>query len=123
MPPISLEIRVETGGASPANGVLETYATGPRMAKALVVLMAGIGGGIALVVVPILHLVTTWALPLAGILACVSILRTGSRVHSIAGTCPGCNETLHLAGGRASFPLREDCPACRRPLFIDSVEA
>jgi hypothetical protein len=122
MPPISLRLRLETGDTAAATGVFETYDTAPRVAKALGVLLAGVGAGAALVVVPILHLVTTWALPLAGLLACLRIWRTHARVHSISGACPGCQEPLRLEGGRAAFPLREDCPACHRPLFIDSTE-
>jgi hypothetical protein len=123
MPPISLRLRVETGETAAATGVFESYATGPRVAKSLGILLAGIGAGAALVVVPILHLVTTWALPLAGILGCLRIWRTHARVHSISGACPGCQEALQLEGGRAAFPLRVDCPACHRPLFIDAAEA
>ena len=101
-----------------AHGLWGEYSSTGRICKAFLCLLGGLGLGAILIVVPILHLITTWALPLGGLLWAVHILRTEATIREIDGTCPVCGVALRLEGGRAVFPLRESCPDCRRPLMV-----
>ena len=76
----------------------------------------------ALIVVPIVHLFSTWALPLAGILGARNAIKTTKRVSHVTGQCPACKGKLLLAGGRAVFPLRDACEHCSRPLILNLVD-
>ena len=118
MPPMPLKLQAESGAVSQAQGVWMEYSPAGRFCKAMLCLVGGVGLGAVLIVVPILHLITTWALPLVGVLGAIHILRTEATVREISGTCPACGVALHLQGGRAAFPMRESCPDCRRPLTV-----
>ena len=118
MPLVDLGIRDEAGARAPGRGQLTTYSDSARFRRAALFLGAGILGGAMFIVVPILHLFTTWALPLAGLLAAVHAVRTRGTVTDIRGACPACETEITLEGGRAEFPLRDACTNCHRPLLI-----
>ena len=111
-------VKAETGETSVGEGRFTTYPTGIRLLSALIWLGGGFGGALLLIVVPVLHLITTWALPMAGLLGAWTSLRTSARVSHVTGRCPVCKGKLLLAGGRAIFPMRDKCEHCSRPLLI-----
>ena len=115
---VEVEIRTDTGTSSKAIGQQENYSDGSRYGRAAAFLCAGIVGGAIFIVVPILHLFTTWALPLTGLIACIHTLRTRGVLKNITGNCPACDSAISLEGGRAEFPIRDACPNCLRPLLI-----
>ncbi len=119
MKELALVLQAETGAQTEGTASIEHFSTPLRWVKATIFLFGGIGLGAALIVVPILHLVTTWALPLAGLIACISALRTRARLGDIQASCPGCKASFSHNGGRAVFPMRIDCPDCRRPISIE----
>lgn len=121
MSKLLLELKTETGSVRQATATIVHFSASQRFGKAALFLVGGVGLGAALIVVPILHLITTWALPLAGTIGCVNTLRTRSRLRDIDGVCPACENTLQHKGGRAVFPMRIDCPDCRRPLSIEPM--
>ena len=118
MKELTLDFRAETGAVTDGSATIEHFSTPLRWVRATIFLVGGIGLGALLLVVPILHLITTWALPLAGAIACVGALRTRARLSNIQGSCPGCEAPFTHNGGRAVFPMRIDCPSCRRPISI-----
>jgi len=120
---IALTVSTETGASCPARGRLLVYPQGLRTVVALIWLAVGFGGALALIVVPIVHLISTWALPLIGILCAINALKTHARVSHVEGECPGCGGKLLLAGGRAVFPVRDACEHCSRPLLLSPAEA
>jgi len=111
-------VKAETGQSAEVQGRFTTYPQGMRIVSALIWLGIGFGGALAFIVVPVLHLLTTWALPLAGLMGAWNSLRTVSRVSHLTGRCPVCQGKLLLAGGRAIFPVRDQCEHCSRPLLI-----
>jgi hypothetical protein len=119
--PIALTVSTETGATGPANGRLLVYPQSLRTVVAIIWLVVGFGGAAVLIVVPVVHLFSTWALPLAGILGAVNALKTHARVKHVEGLCPGCNGKLLLEGGRAIFPVRDACEHCGRPLILNRV--
>ena len=116
---LTLLLRAETGAVTQGSATIEHFSTPLRWVRGTIFLVGGFGLGAALIVVPILHLITTWALPLAGAIACVGALRTRARLENIQGCCPGCEASFSHNGGRAVFPIRIDCPDCRRPISIE----
>jgi uncharacterized membrane protein len=116
---LNLTVSTETGATGPAVGRLILYPRGLRVLVALIWLLIGFGGAAALIVVPVVHLFSTWALPLAGILGAINTVKTAQRVSHVTGNCPACQGKLLLAGGRAKFPMRESCEHCSRPLILN----
>lgn len=124
MNPIStlkFTVSTETGASGPAEGRLIVYPRGLRVLVAMIWLLVGFGGAAALIVVPVVHLFSTWILPLAGILGAINTVKTAKRVSHVTGACPACQGRLLLAGGRAEFPMRESCEHCSRPLILNRV--
>ncbi|GEM_PF-6185232 len=119
---IHLSIQTEGGDARPGTGTFTAIDDTARIGKSVAWLVGGFVGAALCIVVPILHLITTWALPLAGIVAFVVTLRTRSTLTDIAGSCPGCGADIALRGGQATFPLRDACPECHRPLLVHRTE-
>lgn len=115
---LSLTISTETGARCPAVGRLVVYPQGLRILVALIWLLLGFGGAASLIVVPVVHLFTTWALPVAALIGAYNTLKTDARVSHVTGQCPACDGKLLLAGGRAVFPFQESCEHCGRPLIL-----
>jgi hypothetical protein len=119
---LHLTVSTETGATGPGVGRLVSYPQGLRILVASIWLIVGFGGAAALIVVPIVHLFSTWALPLAGILGARNAIKTTKRVSHVTGQCPACKGKLLLAGGRAVFPLRDACEHCSRPLILNLAD-
>ena len=116
---------VQAGGAAPPEQAgqpgtarLVRFSAATRAGWATGYVLAGLLGGAAFVIVPILHLCTTWALPLLGILAGVRAWLTQVALREVEGSCPACGEAIRLTGGNGLGPHRDDCPRCRRPLEV-----
>ncbi len=92
------------------------YGATSRRLRAAGLIAAGFLGGTACIIVPVLHLVTTWALPLLGIWLGLRALRIPVKVLDVRGRCPGCGEPLELFGGEPSDP--RTCPGCGRALEL-----
>jgi len=116
---VPLQIRTETGAQGSATGRYTVYPTSVRLVAALLWLAGGFGLGFLLFPVPIVHLISTWACPLAGILGAVNAVKTHAKISYVEGRCPACNGKLLMAGGRAVFPVRDSCEHCGRPILIE----
>jgi predicted RNA-binding Zn-ribbon protein involved in translation (DUF1610 family) len=97
-------------------GTADITRTSPAIRKtwAFVVLVVGFAAGAVSVLIPILHLFSTWILPLAAILVAREIWRREFSITSLQGDCPNCGSRI-TRGGRAmhNSPWQEcpDCPA------------
>ncbi len=111
-------LRIDTGAITQATGTLTVYEPGPRTAKAIGLALGGfIAAGICLFV-PLLHLITTWLLPILGLWAAWNGWRTQESYTSVEGACPACAAAISLDGGRVADPMWDQCPACKRPVQI-----
>lgn len=68
--------------------------------------------------IPIVHLVTTWALPLLGIVLARGALRRKVAVYDAQGACPSCGETVRLPGGDLEDPSWQICLRCGAPIRV-----
>ena len=83
--------------------------------------MWAVGGlvlGTACILIPVVHLVTTWALPLLGIVMAVRTMKRTTHVVQPAGRCPNCDEPITLAGGGIDDAMWQVCPNCRAQLTV-----
>jgi ribosomal protein S27AE len=113
-----VQLRNEAGATQPATGQWAEHAASERGLKAAVF---GVGGFLAaapLILIPVLHLITTWLLPLLGIVAAVGAWRTSARLTRVRGDCPSCSESIQLDGGRFTAAMHDSCPACSRLVFM-----
>jgi len=113
-----LSLRAQDGRTAPAAAVIDEYPSGVRLATAVAFFAGGFMGAAACIIVPILHLVTTWALPLAGILMGLRTLRIEHRLGSITGTCPLCEQRITLRGGPVKASNWRVCPSCRKDVEV-----
>lgn len=114
----AVTLRAESGATSTGSAALRRFDNKTRIGKAVGFLLAGFVGAILFLPVIGVHLFTTWAFPLAGIIACVSTLRTRSSLTAIEGPCPACDASIELGGGRITDPMWDSCPECSRPLQL-----
>jgi len=95
---------------------------GNRLARALVIAGAGILGAAVFVLVPIVHLFTTWLLPLLGLGLAVWVYRIAVVAKEIRGTCPDCGAEMRVKGGVLEDPTWIRCPNCSLPLRLEVGE-
>lgn len=89
-----------------------------RAGAAAAVGLAGLVLGAASVLVPIVHLISVWAVPLLalGVGAYVWTLRLA--VREIEGTCAACGAAVVHPGGEHDDPMFIRCAACGDPLEV-----
>ncbi len=115
---VVLTLRAQDGRTASAGAVIDDYPSGARNAKAVMYFAGGFMGAAACIIVPFLHLITTWALPLAGILMGLRTLRIEHRLGEIAGTCPLCEQRIELRGGPVKVSNWRVCPSCRKDVEV-----
>ena len=117
MPRETITLRAEDGTDTTASAEVFRYGSGARTLKSIAFIGGGVLGGAACIIIPVLHLITTWALPLVGILAGVRAYRTHAQVLQVAGPCPKCGESVALPGGSmGEHSLTQPCPECEAVL-------
>ena len=84
-----------------------------RVGRAVAFLLLGLVGAVACLLIPVLHLITTWALPLAGAVAAAHALRTRVRVGAVRGECPSCGQEVDLEVASTTEAVQALCPGCR----------
>ena len=94
-----------------------------RTVKAAAIMVAGFAGGGACIIVPGLHLVTTWALPLLGIVLGLRAYRTQASIDGGQGACPACGKPIDLIPIKVGADLASmTCPSCKEPVAIRLVD-
>ena len=114
----AIALVAESGAERPAEGTLVRQSDGARVGRAIALALGGFAGAMVCVVIPGVHLITTWLLPLLGLVAARQALRTRARIEGLRGQCPACNAAIELEGGRVTEPMFEPCPACHRNLRV-----
>lgn len=102
-----------------AEAEIDRKPEGVRVAKAAAILAAGLVAGVASIVVPVLHLVSTWALPLLGAAGAWFVYNQRIVIGRVRGTCPLCDAALDAEGGPLEDPMWIRCQACQGPLRLE----
>ncbi len=113
-----IELRAEGGELAPADATIERYPESKRIGKAVAFFAGGFLLGIASIVVPILHLFTTWMLPIAGIVLGRRALKIRRAFGPITGRCPLCEKPIELRGGPIKAENWRVCPECNKDLQV-----
>ncbi len=114
-------VRDAHGHATTATGRAAHRSVALRWATALAWLAGGIALGAATVVVPIVQFFGPIFFPLAGVWMALVTLQRVERGR-VEATCPHCGTPLRLVGAGPSWPLSDDCPACREMLTAEPTE-
>lgn len=94
------------------------HSSASRITIATLWVVGGLLGGTACIIVPGVHLITTWGLPLLGIIMAVRTIRRDVVIHQPQGTCPSCGAGLQLPGGAVGDSGWQACPGCKTQLRI-----
>ncbi len=117
-----ITLRGEDGETASAEATIEAYPETARIGKAVGFFAGGFLLGGACIFVPVLHLVTTWALPLAGIVFGLRTLKIDRAFGPITGTCPLCEKPIELRGGPIKTSNWRVCPECQKDLQVVVAE-
>jgi len=115
---VNLTVSTELGESCEGVGELREYGPLIRYSMSFGWLITALALATALLVIPVIHLITTWLLPIAGAVGFVSIIKTKATITKIKSDCPACKSAVLLRGGRDDHGLRESCDECNRPLII-----
>ena len=102
------EVRVE----------VRRYSTGRRALTAAAIAGGFTVIGAATIVVPGVHFVAPWLLPILGIGIGIYLFRREMVIGTVEGDCPNCATPMTLTEGGAvgNDPLWLRCPSCTTPL-------
>ncbi len=114
----AITLKTPDGSSGPAVAEIIEYSSSARITKAVLLMVGGVLGGAACIIVPVVHLFTTWGLPLAGILLGLRALRTHRKLDRVTGRCPGCEAEIELVGGALQDSARQKCFKCAAPLEL-----
>jgi len=89
-----------------------------RAVRAGALVVGGLATGTICIVIPIVHLVTTWALPLLGVLLAVREMRREVVITRLEGQCPACEAMIDERDRGRDDPAVQVCPHCNRRLQI-----
>lgn len=92
------------------------YSDFARISIGVLWIVGGLLGGLMFIIVPIVHLITTWALPLIGILMGVRAFKRRAVLYQITAQCPACGEAIETNGGSVDDPAWQVCPRCKTTL-------
>ena len=99
------------------------YSDAARITIGTLYIVGGLVGGTVCILVPIVHLITTWAMPLLGIVLGVRALKRRTVFYQITGVCPSCNKPAEFNGGSIDDPKWQTCPMCGATLKFRSANS
>lgn len=99
------------------------YSDAMRITIGSLYIVGGLVGGTVCIVVPVAHLITTWALPLGGIFMGLRAFKRRVVIYQPAGVCPSCGEAIELVGGSVDDRSWQKCPKCHAELRVIAGEA
>ena len=94
------------------------YSTLARTTTATLYIVGGVLGGTVCILIPLVHLITTWALPLLGIFMGIRALRRHVVLYQPQGPCPHCGKPMQLPGGSIDDADWQHCPHCQAILTV-----
>jgi hypothetical protein len=97
---------------------VERYSQTNRVLRASAYVAAGLLGGTVCIVIPLVHLITTWGLPALGIYMAYRTMQREVVLKAIEAACPNCKETIQLTGGGLNDHHWQVCHNCHARLHI-----
>ncbi len=118
-----ITLRAEGGETAPAEATIERYPEVIRIGKAVAFFAGGFLLAVPCIFVPVLHLFTTWLIPIAGIVLGLRTLKIKQAFGPITGRCPLCEKPIELRGGPIKTANWRVCPECNKDLQVVVSEA
>lgn len=112
----SIILRTHKKKEGPARAEIVRTSNTKRAVRSLVIGVGGTVFGLATILIPIAHFITTWAIPLLSIFIAIYTWRMGPMIQRIVGNCPACDADLDIAGGTMAPDLWVRCTGCNEPL-------
>lgn len=114
----------ESGASRPGQAAdVARYSDVLRITIGTLYIVGGFVGAGMCIVVPVVHLISTWALPLFGILMGVRAFKRRVVIYQPAGVCPTCGQAIELVGGSVDDPSWQTCPRCKAVLNVRAGDA
>lgn len=116
----AVKLRTRQGATTDARAELIVHGRTRRLATAAAIVACGVTVGAATIVVPTVHLFSTWAIPLLSIGIAAWATRVRARLLGAQGPCPACGAHVELPGVGAvdDDAVWVRCPACKAPIEI-----
>jgi hypothetical protein len=89
-----------------------------RLTRSLPIFVGSVILGAATIIVPGVHLISTWFIPLLGSGIALYVFRVHARIGTIDGRCPSCEAEFSQNGGPYEDPMWIRCPSCSVPLEL-----
>lgn len=106
------------GKQTPGSAEVVRYSQATRVTFAVMYVLGGLLGGLFCIVVPVVHLFTTWGLPVLGVLMAIRAMRRTVVVYHPEGACPACGAMIQLVSGPIDDTAWQHCPDCQAALQI-----
>lgn len=123
MSQVQLTLTAGDGEPTRATTALTVFTPAQRVTRAAAILAVALVVAVALIPVPIIHLVGIPLALLLGLALAARQLRTVARLAACTMACPKCGERTAVGGGlglrSATGPLALSCQSCRRGLTLD----
>lgn len=97
------------------------YSDFARITIGVMWIVGGLLAALMFIVVPIVHLFSTWAFPLIGFLLGKRAFSRRVVLYQITAECPSCHETIETNGGSIDDPSWQVCPRCSAALKFRSA--
>jgi hypothetical protein len=118
MPTESTVVRTRDHLEAEVSAEITRYNLPVRLARSLPIFVGSVLLGAATIIIPAVHLISTWFIPLLGSGIALYFFRIHTKVGRITGTCPACSEAFHEQGGPYEDPMWIRCTHCTVPLEL-----
>jgi hypothetical protein len=113
-----ITLKSRGGATTDASAEVQRFSSAQRLSKALPVAVGGTVLGLCTIVIPGVHLISVWLIPLLSLgIAWYFYSRIGA-VDSVTGPCPDCEAEMTAEGGPWEEPMWLRCSACNKPLEV-----
>jgi len=111
-------LRHRDGRTVAATARVRRYSTTRRGITAAAILLVAFTVGPATIIIPGVHFVAPWLIPLLGIGIALYLYRRKLVVFSVSGPCPDCGVDMSIddCGSVGNDPLWLRCSGCNTPL-------
>lgn len=117
----SISLRARDGSTSQGSAQITRWSTATRAGRAVAIACCGILCGAASIIIPAVHLVSVWLIPLLSLGIAAYVLQVRSRIERVEGSCPKCGAAVAAGPFGAATddePLWLRCPSCVAPLEV-----
>ncbi|MEZ4316002.1 MAG: hypothetical protein R3F61_00790 [Myxococcota bacterium] len=114
----TVTLKARDGAVVEGQAEVSRFSNGQRLSKALPV---GIGGtllGLGTIVIPGLHLVSTWAIPLLSWGIAWYFFNKRGSLGTVSAMCPSCGKPMQAEGGAWEDPMYVRCDKCMTPFEV-----